>query len=270
MDLRNFKHSKDDIDADTWDEWLTDQAENKPKPVEVPSRTIQGGRVAGADFVSREGVPVPRSKASPKHAPKPTKKTNKTPPQPSVSIQIQVPSVNFGKLRATLRTMRPWAIGVLVLVLVVFGGKMIVDHMPKREKKQPAIPVNAQASADLGYKPLVPAPRAKGEEGPSKPVYNSNRKLYTFNDQYKGAKLTVDQQAIPDKLKGNEKEIQKIADSISADETFSTTLGNVYIFTGEKSGSQRLLLANEKMLMFIQSTKQIDTASWVSYIQSLQ
>lgn len=271
MDLRNFKHSKDDIDAETWDDWLADQAKPKAKPTVVSRkpRAQQGGVVAG-DFVATRGERASRPPAVPHAKPSKNPNTHKAASPRSVSIQIQVPSVRIPKVRVPWRALRPWAVAVGVMVLVVFGGKALIDHMPKREKKQPAIPVNAQASADLGYKPLVPAPRVEGEPSPTKPVYNSQKKLYTFNDQYKGARLTVDQQAIPDKLRGNEEEIQKIADSIGADQSFTTTAGKVYIYTGEKGGSQRLLLANNKMLMFIQSTQQIDNASWVNYIQDLQ
>lgn len=270
MDLRNFKHSKDDIDADTWDEWLADQGKPKAKPAVSPTPRAQRGSVVAGDFLADRGGRASRHRATSQTKPSKKAHTGKSASPPSVSIQIQVPSVHLPKFRVPWRAIRPWAVAIGVIVLVVFGGKALIDHMPKREKKQPAIPVTAQASADLGYKPLVPAPRLEGEPSPTKPAYNSQKKLYTFNDQYKGAKLTIDQQAVPDRLKGNEKEIQKIADSIGADQSFTTTVGKVYIYAGEKGGSQRLLLANDKMLMFIQSTQQVDNASWANYIQDLQ
>lgn len=122
----------------------------------------------------------------------------------------------------------------------------------------------------MGYKPLVPPVSPEGKATASLPKFDEKRKLYTFFDVYNGANITVDQQAVPEKFKGNETEIKKIAESVGANETFTSTQGTVYASQGESATTQRLVLANDKMLMFIQSTKKLSVSDWIDYIQTLE
>lgn len=271
----NYPKKKTGLDEEAWAAWLgiepTGAGKKAGKKAGKPVPALQY-RQPGSH---KPGQPVDGMRGEPKRPPHLPQKHGaaETPggsSQPAVSIQIHLPEFHIPRPHIPWGALKPWLIGAATLVLVVFGGKFIVDRLPKHETTQPKTPVNAQASADLGYKPLVPSARAEGEAAPSAPAYNSQKKLYTYNDQYKGANLTVDQQAIPEKLKGNEAEIAKLAHALNTTDSFTTTLGKVYIFTSETSGAQRLMLANDKMLMFIQSTQTVDTADWVHYIQDLQ
>ena len=266
MDIRKFKN-RDPEQENAWDAWLgkmsvTDEdslTPTKPEPSAVYAATNKAHQSKIDGFRRHEDMPK-SSFATQKSSPKNDTST--------VSIQIHMPDWHLPAIRIPWRTVRPWLIGLIGLILLLGGSKLLVDRL-HHEKPVTTMPVSVQAVVALGYKPLVPSARPEGEPQPTAPKFDEKRKLYTFNDTFKSVNVTVDQQALPEKFK-SQKEIDTLTESIQATKTFTTTVGTVHIFTDQPSGSQRLILNNSKMLMFIQSTKTLSNADWVAYIQELQ
>lgn len=282
MDIGNFK-SRDPDQEDAWAEWLgaePSDEENKaaseaPRDRQQP-QAGQSGSMDGFGS-STSAKPLETHQRAKSHSEMLQDQTD----NPTIAISIQMPELHLPRVHIPWRRIRPWAIGALSAVLVVFGGKFVIDHLPSHRQQAAKTSASVQAAIDLGYKPVVPSARPSDDAQPSKPTYNSQKKLYTYHDTYQGALLTVDQQAVPAKLKGNETAIKNLATSIGATQKFTSTLGTVYISPASKvdsdsssnttaQSSQRLVLVNDKMLLFIQSTKQLDTATWIEYLQDLE
>jgi hypothetical protein len=269
MDLGKFKRVDFD-DDDAMPEWLREDVptkeENKPFLQTQPTQKTQPKVKSTEGFLSSKVKLPPYADSALPSAQKSGEQA-----RPMVSIQIHIPHFRPPKIAALpWHKLRPWLIACVAILLLLVGGKWAQSRVSKSKNTPQKAPVIV--SADLGYKPLVPPANSDTAQTAAipKPAYDQQRHFYTFNDIYKGANVTVDQQAVPTKLKGSDTEVKKLAASIGATDSFTTTLGKVYIVTSKESGTQRLVLTNEKMLMFIQSTKTVSNADWVTYIQNLQ
>lgn len=267
MDLSKFKRVDFD-DDNAMPDWLRDDtsAIDEKKPF-LPTRRA---KLTQSQMKPTEGFS--QSQVKPILSPRTLRteeKKRREHPQPTVSIQIHMPQLRLPKISVPWRKLRPLFVVLGIVLVLLLGGKWMQTKLATAkptEKKAPVV-----VAADLGYKPILPQARTDTAQSAAipKPSFDEQRHLYTFNDIYKGANLTVNQQAIPEKLKGSETGVKKLATSIGATESFTTTRGKVYIATSKESGTQRLMIANNKMLMFIQSTKAVSNSDWVSYIQSL-
>lgn len=194
----------------------------------------------------------------------------------AVSINIHMPEFRIPKIKLPKVHIEPkWFIMGGIVVVALLGGKYMQSKLAlSNHKATPKAPV--VASAELGYKPLQPPESEDANTQPTsasptpKPKYDEKRGIYTFYDDYKGAKITVDQQAVPEKLRGNDAEIKKLQESLHTTDSFTTTLGKVYIYSSDTSSAQRMFLVNDKMLMFIQTTTSLSNSDWVAYIESLE
>ncbi|MCA9327815.1 hypothetical protein KDA14_04775 [Candidatus Saccharibacteria bacterium] len=256
MDLSNFRKNSDDMD-ETWDDWLgqNDSKSKEQKKGDADSRALD-------DFGLRSG-----EKTALQRKPTVKKPQREAEDDTAISIEIRMPHVRIPKPHIPWRRLRPWGITAAVVLVLLLGGKFLVEHtLPK--KKAPTTPSSVQAVLDLGYKPILPV-KSDGTKTPTL-TRNPEKNVYSFYDTYLDSNLTVDQQALPKNFRGNAQAIEDLASSLQAKDSFTTTIGTAHIYTDEKSGAQRLFVYNDKMLMFIQSTKTIDDASWVEYIQSMQ
>lgn len=252
MELGKFKRVDFD-DDDVLPEWLREEqpaakkTQVEKKPPQVKSTEGFGPSQVKSDLRLRE------------------KKGQDSAAEPAISIQIHMPSFKMPSIPSV--RLRPWAIGLGVVLLAVFGGKALLGATQKKAPVQKAPTV---VQAELGYKPLQSVQLEAGKATATEPIFNEKKQLYTFNDTYKGASLTVDQQALPDKLKTSKTAVRDLATSIGANSTFTTNRGTVYISNIEGANTQRMMVVGEKMLMFIQSTKVLTNADWVAYIQNLE
>ncbi len=258
MDISKFRTQKtDDLDKDAWSRWLVDEpgAGQGAKPSPGASRDSRS---------VESGYRVPNSNSRQK----PQGNDSQT-----VSINIRMPSINKDRARVLWRRIWPWLLGAVLVAALLYGGKLGMEYLSSRKQVDTStLPTNIQAAIKLGYKPIMPdtSNRVAGSVMPSELVPYPEQGVYSFTDQYNGARITVDQQALPDKFKTDPRAILDLADKINATDNFSTSLGTVYMYTSEASGAQRLVLANDKMLMFLQSTTKLATPDWVTYIQSLK
>lgn len=262
MDISKFRAPKKDHDEDAWAEWL-DEKPAQPQPAYTAGFKRASDAMRGPQATRKH-----RSATS-------TQKQKHTPSTGSgdISISIHMPRIQKATLQKAWRRSWPWLAGSVAVVGLLYGGNYLMEYLNTRKDTQgELLPVNTRAAVELGYKPIVPdvSDREAGAAIPSDPVYYAEQKVYSFTDKYDGVNITVDQQALPDSFRDNSGAILSVAESINATENFTTTLGTVYMFTSPNSGAQRLVLANDKMLMFLQSTTKLETSDWVTYIQSLR
>lgn len=261
MDISKFRATKDASDEDAWTKWLADEDTPPPNATAGHTRASKPARSA-LDF--RNPQPTRTQSRTQKQAP--------AAPE-SFSINIQMPRVSGRAVRTAWHRSWPWLVGCVGIAGALYGGNVLMDYLQdKNQQPSDLTPVNTRAAVDLGYKPIVPdtSDREEDSQMPSEPVYYAEQKVYSFTDSYNGVNITVDQQALPDSFRDNPDAILDVAESINATDNFTTTLGMVYIFTSPNSGAQRLVLANDKMLMFLQSTSALDNSDWVTYIQALR
>jgi hypothetical protein len=257
MEVGKFK-TIDFDDDEALPDWLrVDDAPSKPQRQPVPSKPLPGVK-------STEGFTA--SQVKPQLV-RPTPQAHRRDAQPTVSIQIHMPHLRMPRPDIPFKRLRPWLIAGTLALAGIFGGKMLLSATQK-SAPTPKAPTIVQA--ELGYKPLQSVQLVAGKVTATPPKYDEAKKLYSFYDSYKGANLTVDQQAVPEKLKTSKTAVRELATSIGANDTFTTTLGTVYISSSEDANTQRMMLVSDKMLMFIQSTKTLPNTDWVVYIQSLQ
>ena len=282
MDIGNFK-SRDPDQEDAWAEWLgaepSDEENKAASEAPRDRQQPQSGQSGSMDGFGSSTSAKPREthQRAKSHSEILQDQTD----NPTIAISIQMPEFHLPRVHIPWRRIRPWAIGALSVILLIFGGKFVIDHLPSHKQQAAKTSASVQAAIDLGYKPVVPSAREATQAQPSKPLYNSQKKFYYYSDTFNGADMYVTQQGVPSSLKDNSDAIVKYAKSIGATEKFTTTLGTVYISPVSKAdsdsssnttaqSSQRLVLVNDKMLLFIQSTKQLDTTSWVDYLQDLE
>lgn len=255
MDVGKFK-TIDFDDDDALPAWLRDNT----SPDQPPKKAIR--HTSPFQVKSTEGFTASQVKRRLRRSEVPPPKHGE---QPTVSIQIHMPQLHVPRI--PFARLRPWLLAAVVVFVGIFGGKLLLGATQKTAPTPKAPPV---VQAELGYRPLQSVQLEEGRATATKPKFDETKKLYSFYDTYKGANLTVDQQAVPEKLKSSNTAVRDLARSIGTNDTFTTSVGTVYISNSEDANTQRMMLVNEKMLMFIQSTKTLPNSDWVSYIQGLE
>jgi hypothetical protein len=255
MDVGKFK-TIDFDDDDALPAWLRDDT----SPDQPPKKAIR--HTSPSQVKSTEGFTASQVKRRLRRSEVPPPKHGE---QPTVSIQIHMPQLHVPRI--PFARLRPWLLAAVVVFVGIFGGKLLLGATQKTAPTPKAPPV---VQAELGYRPLQSVQLEEGRATATKPKFDQTKKLYSFYDTYKGANLTVDQQAVPEKLKSSNTAVRDLARSIGTNDTFTTSVGTVYISNSEDANTQRMMLVNEKMLMFIQSTKTLPNSDWVTYIQNLE
>lgn len=181
----------------------------------------------------------------------------------AITISLSMPKIKLPKLHIPWVRVSKWALVVVLVAVVVVGTPQLLQYRAQKAK-QAAVD---QKTAAPAYAPLKPATEAGSVAGAG---YDGKRQMYKYDDVYNGVTMTISQQPLPDNLRANPKDIQKIAESIGAKEKVATTNGDAFISTDDKTATQRVVVAHRQLLIFIQSSKSMSNAEWVSYIQQLQ
>lgn len=181
----------------------------------------------------------------------------------AITISLSMPKIRLPKLRIPWTRVGKWALGVGMVAIVIVGTPQLLRYQAQRAKQVAA----DQKTVTPAYAPLKPSGEGGTVAGAG---YDGKRQMYKYDDVYNGVTMTISQQPLPDNLRGNPKDIQKIAESIGAKEKVATTNGDAYISTDDKTATQRVVVAHRQLLIFIQSSRSMTNAEWVSYIQQLQ
>lgn len=269
------------IDNQAWLAWLSDEVNDAPKQAthSLSTDTEQDAGTGASKLKSahRIRLKTPSSLlhgSSPATSPMPTKtlqnkhnlNNGSVSSGRAIDISITIPKIHLPKPHAVMvswsRVAR-WGGLVVTIIVALVITPYIVRHKSEQAQKNTAI-----NSVTPAYAPLTPT----GDDGSvSGAQYDSKRKLYKYNDTYKGVSLTISQQPLPDTLRQDKTKLKDIAKaSIGATEKFETVHGDVYITTDETTGMQRMIVSHRQLLIFIQSAKTLSTADWVIYVQALE
>lgn len=251
IDLGRFRANK----KEEWLDWLADD----PVPASLRARMR-------AKEVERASQHTSRRPVKPTLAQGPsgnTASTNKT-----VSINISVPKLKRPslpkKLPANL-TYKKLGIGGAALV-GIFAIGLIVNKVATSEDKKPT--ETAVLSAE-DQKPDFATVAPKDKDAPTT-RYDTKRKVVSFQDSIGGVAITISQQPLPQGLKEDtDNKVKKLAADFAATEVISTSNPTAYLGTSAK-GPQTVIFSKKDLLIFIQSTKEIDTHDWAEYITKLE
>jgi hypothetical protein len=262
IDLGRFKSKKND----EWLDWLQDdpvpaslRARMRAKAVQQASRPVV--RRVGQQTVNNQEQALKQG-GSPNN-------------EPAVSIHISIPKFKkpqFKKLRSRLPplpknlTYKHVGIGAGIVALVLGIGFFAVVSKNPSNNKPGATGVLSAADQKPNFSTLTPDKSTKASEK----KYNATKKVVSFTDSIGGVDITVSQQALPDAFKKDtDNQVKKLAEGFSANEVLSTANPTAYLGTSIK-GPQTVIFAKNNLLVFIQSTKNIDNHDWAEYITNLQ
>lgn len=273
--------------SEAWLDWLSDGSPKKMRPANGQGRPHQPRPYAAQARTtpSTHAAPVRRTlglrpemfttqPAEPAAAPPKQSKIGKrfrpSKPQPvlygagraddgNIAIHIDLPKFQLPSMHIPWKKVFKWGSVALVVALVIIGTPTLIRHQTTEQKKKAA----ATAEATPVYSPLKPEQQVSGAQ------YDGKRKLYKYDDTYKGLTITVSQQPLPENLRDNPAKVKQLAEGLGTVESFETTNGTMYIASGEESNTQRVVVAHRQLLIFLQSNGTLSPVDWVAYVQNL-
>jgi hypothetical protein len=189
---------------------------------------------------------------------------------PAISITVQIPALRRPKERTSFskqpvpvkRNRRWWP--VLAVPAITLVGAVIYFAPFSKEAVKP-VQTAAAERTEPNYQPLVPS-----AEKASATQYDAKRNLVSYTTTFSSARLTVSQQILPENFSKDPAATMKAADSIKATQQVETSKGMLYIATNDTAGDQLALIADKNVLIFVHSDKQLDEATWKSFIEQLE
>ncbi len=261
IDLGRFKSNKNN---DEWLEWLSDD----PVPTSIRTRIRQRAVHRVAQAPARR--PIRRSSAidtTSSAAPQTIQKS------PSVSIHIALPHVQRPQLRVprvVKKNAKPLTVGTVLLLFVV-GGVFVLKNTQHDDVAQTGIDTKAvlsqnQVKPDFAYI----LPKGKSAEADMTVKFDPEKKVVNFQDSIGGVPIIISQQQLPPSLKEDtQNRVKKLAEEFAATEVLSTANPTAFLGTSAK-GPQTVIFAKKDLLIFIQSSKEIDNHDWAEYVTNLQ
>ncbi len=242
-----------------WADWLSDD------PIEPVVRP-------------RVHAPASHGEAKPEPVESPKKSSSTTPePAKTVAIHITVPKVDTKKVLNKLQQWLPAVpkrlqgkprlliAGALCSVLLVGGiVYVLLPHDPKSPTG-----VLGEVSQTPQFKIVLPSGKLSDATS-EKVAYNPQRKVASFTDTIAGIDVTVSQQKLPASFEDSPTDkVKKLAEGFSATDVIDTSTPTAYLGTSIK-GPQTVIFTKNGLLIFIQSTSNIDKHDWAEYITKLQ
>jgi hypothetical protein len=261
INRERFSRKKDQ----DWVDWLSDEANpadsgprvHKPKSAAaakppLDTRRQERLRQAGLNRPLASQPPRPHSAAS-------------------ISININLPKFRLPKVRVPWKAVGRWAAFTVIVLGVGVGMRASLELLPGDTPGKRPGNGTAVVETKPSYQPLAPKDKQNlASNDPSISSYDPQRRLYSYNDIFLGARLTVSQQPIPESFKKDQSQIRKAADSIYAKEKIETALGPAYIGFDQKTNIQRTMLVYKDLLVFIQTDKKLDNDALKTYIETLR
>lgn len=155
-------------------------------------------------------------------------------------------------------------IGVLVVVAAIsFAGYTFIPGLINKNK-------GSEVLSSKDEKPSFAVSKPDTISADEQVKFDPSKKVASYNDTLNGVNIVVSQQPLPETFKDNPfGELEKVASSFSATESFVVKDFKVYIGVSIK-GPQSLILIKDKKLIFIQSESKIPNTKWVEYIETLK
>lgn len=269
IDLGRFRSKNND----DWVEWLSED----PVPPSVRSKMR-------ADAVRQASQPRGRSQVQAAPVPQQPPQSNNGSDKPAtVSIHISVPKIrkpSRDQIRGVLSNTydrvpdrlksRKYAVGASSLVLIGLVGAIVAStgllsgDKPADDSKN--VLSKSTQQADFEYS----LPGGSKEEADSDVRFDPEKKVVNFQDSIGGVQIVISQQKLPVGFEeGTDEKVKKLAEEFAANEQLTTANPTAYLGTSEK-GPQTVIFAKKGLLVFIQSSKKIDSHDWAEYITNLK
>ena len=238
---------------------------------------------------ARPGMPKPHVQVSP-HAQALKRKQNLQAHQANagdtkdvhISLKLSVPTSvvkklggikkvfrSFKKLRVPkpssltqARYFKP-AVGVFAVLLVAFGAwEVFINKPPARPDDQGQVQGAQNSPPD--FEPVVPADKKDIER-----KFDSQRRVFSYNDTLAGIPVTVSQQKMPDSFKLDPQgSVETLAKKFNA--TTPIDAGDTKAFAGKSSqGPQSVIFHKNGNLIFIYAGQEISKENIITYIKIL-
>lgn len=271
LDLNRFRRKQ----SQDWLDWLEDEPAPSSVRANMRERAVREAsspvvrRVGDQRSVTESNIEQPQ--ASQRQA------ADKTAVK-QISVNIQLPSLHSVRSKArqlrsktvsVIRKNQRIAIGLSAAAIVVSGAYGVVQI-----KKHTA---NSSSDgkgvlSDQTEKPTFEYSLPKGEESNAEGEvkFDAQKKVVNFRDSIGSTTITVSQQPLPAGFENDtDAKVKKLAEEFSAKDVLVNANPTAYLGTDEK-GPQTVIFAKKDLLVFIQSTKQIDKNDWAEYITNLQ
>ena len=224
-------------------------------PAMFTARTPEAavGHPGRSQTIKRSSKAMPKSSQPRLHAAKQTD-------DGSIAIHIDLPKFQLPPIHVPWKKVFKWGSVVVVVAVIIIGTPSLIRHQTEQQKKKAA----TTAASTPAYAPLKPEKQVSGAQ------YDNKRKLYKYNDTYKGLTITVSQQPLPENLRDDPLKVKQLAESLGTVESYETTNGIAYIATGQESNTQRVVVVHRQLLIFLQTNGTLSPVDWVSYVQNLE
>lgn len=326
MKLKPFKKTDEPIDPQhtaAWLDWLRDEPLSPPPASAAPPSTSPEPPVLSrvlSDGRSRQYVntyqPAPRTThtVAPTSSPVSAFSQSQAPPSPSIpeatpsptiSVQINVPSLHVPQpvidlITATAKHVLHYAkagghlvktsfrllsskkrsvLQTAIVIGLIFGSlavtKLLVDTKGPAGQTVQTTPSKAvkpvEPSAQPQFKVVIPKSRpelATATAGTA--AYDAKRNSYSFSDSFQDRTILVSQQPVPSNFKTDSEALTKIAQQLGTKEVMATSKGPAYLGTDSKSGQQTIVFVTKGVLIFIQSPFSYNALKWQPYLEALE
>lgn len=187
-----------------------------------------------------------------------------------VSINLSLPSFEHIKPHAQrlkrIVRYRPGkrAVTAAGLVVIVVVAATII---PKTLNKNDTKGVLSEKTAKPTFTVAEPKDQSTDQ---TQTNFDPDKKVASFSDQINGIKIVISEQQLPEKFKADRfGELEKLATSFNATESFDVNDGKAYIGTSVK-GPQSIVMVKKDLLIFLYADRKIDNKSWIEYIEKLK
>ena len=200
---------------------------------------------------------------------------------PKLTVHINLPDIR-SKLRrikknkpAALKAQKKLFIGGLVIILLgaaVLGWQAVSGGSTGSGGGSPK-PATPAAVSGVSFKPLLPY---DSKTGKTKTLDFSNcpQKSDTicFSDRFLGVEMVVTEQKLPADLRANPAKLKNIADSLKGAGSYreaKSSNGRGYVISYQDIAPQRVVFATADLLIFIQSSQNLEIGEWQHYFETL-
>jgi hypothetical protein len=151
--------------------------------------------------------------------------------------------------------------GFIVLVALFIGISMLVTALTHK----------AANSNEPSFNTVLPANSTIADFGGWQKHTSPNGDIFfSYLDEIDSIPISVSQQQLPDGFANNlDAKMSEIAKGYNASKVLDANGVKVYIGNNAK-GPQSVIFSKNSLLITIQSQKEIQNASWISYINSLK
>ncbi|HVO86558.1 MAG TPA: hypothetical protein VMT23_02385 [Candidatus Binatia bacterium] len=121
------------------------------------------------------------------------------------------------------------------------------------------------------FKPVAPIGKPQlANYAAGQTTYDGLHDMYTYDDTFQGAPLTVSQHAVTSQYTSATDAVTKIAAQIGATNKIQLTNGTAYLKTDPVSNAQDIILSVRGILLYVDSKTSHSPADWQVYLVGLQ